>query len=735
VADVASVATIVGVSVALEWDRLTGPTWLGMDTATAFFPWYTFLGEQLRAGHVPVWNPHQFSGAPFAADPESGWMYLPAMLAFTLLPLDAAIRAHLLFHILLAGLSTYALGRVLGLNAIGALLGATIYAHSGFFEGHNVCCYAYADVAAWLPLLLLGAERATRASRWGPRAVWWGVSGLAFSQILAAWIGQGAYYAVLVLGSFVAYRTLPSPRRLSALPLHLTGILGFGSLLGAAGLLPRLEYNLVSNLPGGYPDAEVSLRATTLTDWGLREGWDRLLLQPGFEYIGLPVLILTLLAALVGLARRQGWVVYFAALGLAVLILARAEPTPLHAALSLLPGFERIHARSPERALIVFYLAPALLSGATLSWLSDRPRRIVRSVVALGVIAGVTVDLHSAWLTQAGQSLAGGGDYQFERVDITPYYEPGPAARYLTAQMGEQPFRYFGYAGHVFGGPMPYTLRWQDPAIAALEVNNRALVTGLDDIQGYNPVHLARYDAFMAALNGHPQNYHHTDVFDSGFDSSLLDALGVRYVVMPTALASDEVAPQFTRPLQPVFEDGSVTIFENSMALPRAWIVHVARQVAPESAAQALADDGFDPRSMAILEDSPPPLSEPTLSAQQTDAVEVVIDDVDHVTLRATTMAPALVVLSDAYYPAWHAYLDGASVPLYATDVALRGIALPAGAHVIELRYESAALTIGLVLSVAAFALLAVLAGVGLAILVRDGSGEVRCESGAVPQL
>ena len=51
----------------VEWDRLTGPTWLGMDTATAFAPWYTFLGQQLRAGHIPVWNPNQFSGAPFAA--------------------------------------------------------------------------------------------------------------------------------------------------------------------------------------------------------------------------------------------------------------------------------------------------------------------------------------------------------------------------------------------------------------------------------------------------------------------------------------------------------------------------------------------------------------------------------------------------------------------------------------------------------------------------------------------
>src|SRR5205807_5903809 len=114
--DVAAVVVLTGLSLAAEWDRLTGPTWIGMDTATAFYPWYTFLGEQLRAGHIPVWNPHEFAGAPFAADPESGWMYLPAMLAFAALPLDAAVRAHLLFHVLLAAMSMYALVRILGSN-------------------------------------------------------------------------------------------------------------------------------------------------------------------------------------------------------------------------------------------------------------------------------------------------------------------------------------------------------------------------------------------------------------------------------------------------------------------------------------------------------------------------------------------------------------------------------------------------------------------------------------------
>ena len=157
------------------------------------------------------------------------------------------------------------------------MLAAIAYTETGFFAGHNVCCWAYAGAAAWLPLMLLGAERAIRATSWRNQARWWGIGGLAMSQILAAWIGQASYYALLVLGSFVVYRTLLSPpphiagtkTRLKALVLNGAGLLVFGTSLVAAGLLPRLEYNLLSNLPGGYPDTVSS--AAAWTDWGVIE--------------------------------------------------------------------------------------------------------------------------------------------------------------------------------------------------------------------------------------------------------------------------------------------------------------------------------------------------------------------------------------------------------------------------------------------------------------------------------
>jgi hypothetical protein len=58
-------------TVVAQWQLLKDGTVIGMDTATGFYPWYAYLGEQLRGGHIPMWNPYQFAGTPFAGDPES----------------------------------------------------------------------------------------------------------------------------------------------------------------------------------------------------------------------------------------------------------------------------------------------------------------------------------------------------------------------------------------------------------------------------------------------------------------------------------------------------------------------------------------------------------------------------------------------------------------------------------------------------------------------------------------
>src|SRR6185295_327699 len=84
--DTVALTILAALTALVTWNRLTFDAWLTrLDLFTFFLPWYTYLGERLQAFDVPGWNPHLLSGTPFAGDPESGWMYLPAMLAFALI--------------------------------------------------------------------------------------------------------------------------------------------------------------------------------------------------------------------------------------------------------------------------------------------------------------------------------------------------------------------------------------------------------------------------------------------------------------------------------------------------------------------------------------------------------------------------------------------------------------------------------------------------------------------------
>ena len=69
-----------------------------------------------------------------------------------------------------------------------------------------------------------------------------------------------------------------------------------------------------------------------------------------------------------------------------------------------------------------------------------------------------------------------------------------------------------------------------------------------------------------------------------------------------------------------------------------------------------------------------------------------------------------MLVLSEVYYPAWKAYVDGERVQIYRADHLLRAIPVPNGEHTVELRYESWSLRVGVAVSLIAYVALVALA-------------------------
>src|SRR5439155_655544 len=78
-------------------------TFAQADVAAYWLPTYCHLGRSLAAGHIAAWNPFSLGGTPFAADPQSGWMYLPVMVLFPLFRCDLAIRLYIVLLPILGG--------------------------------------------------------------------------------------------------------------------------------------------------------------------------------------------------------------------------------------------------------------------------------------------------------------------------------------------------------------------------------------------------------------------------------------------------------------------------------------------------------------------------------------------------------------------------------------------------------------------------------------------------------
>jgi hypothetical protein len=255
------------------------------------------------------------------------------------------------------------------------------------------------------------------------------------------------------------------------------------------------------------------------------------------------------------------------------------------------------------------------------------------------------------------------------------------------------------------------------------------MLLGLQSIQGYNPTHISRYDEFTTRLNGSGQGYHFIDLYEDGLDSSLLDLLNARYIIVPAHPSPEDPASsqrfkQFESTHPTVYEDDQTKVLENQQALPRAWIVHSARQVGSGKEALDLLSSGeVNPKETALLEEEPSQqMSQPDdASAEQAEVAEY---EANRIKLHTSTQAPGLLMLSEVYYPSWKAYVDGQPAEVQVADQLLRSVEIPAGEHTVELRYESWTLWAGVVISLVAYVGLVGLAvAAGARRMRRKGTG------------
>jgi len=121
----------------------------------------------------------------------------------------------------------------------------------------------------------------------------------------------------------------------------------------------------------------------------------------------------------------------------------------------------------------------------------------------------------------------------------------------------------------------------------------------------------------------------------------------------------------------------------------------------PADALAQVTDAAFDHWNAAVVEgrvvlDSTAPLG-------ANEWAEVTGRGANHLEVEAQTDTPRFLVIANAHYPGWRAWIDGQPQPLMTTNVALQGLLVPAGHHTVTLRFVPWTFAAGLIVSLAAW--------------------------------
>jgi len=488
------------------------------------------------------------------------------------------------------------------------------------------------------------------------------------------------------------------------------------------------------------------------------------------SYVG----ILPLLLAVVALFSRRfvRHAVVFTLLALISLLFVFG--TPLYRLLFLLPGINQLH--TPFRWVFPYTVAVAALAGMGASALLDEGERFARRQgtslgqlsVAVGGLGLLGLLLIMAWpgpfvrLAERIMATSELTQRAYASAAMLLSYQCRNFLLFFAATMGSglallACVRHWSWRGMAIGpGFMalvlvadlfafgygfnpkadPSLLEVKPAVVQFLEQDdspwrfttfirpgekplnaNAGMLYGFEDIRGYDSIIPRQYVDFMSLIEVQDELLYNRIAPLSereSLDSPLLDLLNVKYV-----LTTQEIG----NPGYELVHEGPLRVYVNGDYMPRAFAVTNARRVPSAEMLEALR--GCDPREAVLLEERVVP-AEPQQGETGTKQagggqllpVSILLRQFNEVLLSVSLPEPGWVVLTDAYFPGWRAYVKRVGtgeqerqVPIERAYGAFRAVELPAGEWELRFHYMPRSFQVGLYVSfISAVALLLILA-------------------------
>lgn len=660
-------------------------------------PWLLFLRHELRAGRLPFWDPHQFSGSPYWSN-GSGAPLFPLHLLFAALPLRVGLVLLPWLRLVIGGCGAWLLGRELGLGREAALLSALAYPLSGMIV--SFLLFPMGNCHALVPWVLLAVERLASG-----RGSWPGLMLVGGLQLLGGH-PETAVFTALLAGLYLVVRGTLRP--LAAWLGFLGGWIG-ALALAAIQLLP-LFYTVRESGKWLHAEAGAPPSLATVGTLLLRLILPDALGNPArgtwwgpYNFAGTALYVgaIPLVLALVGLGaacrapRDRRWI------ALAVMTLfALAGAYHLPGARQLLLALPVVGRGIHHYLKFGVELGLALFAGLGLEqWLAGARRAVVAGAAlaaillalawwrlggewsARGLVAGQaawTVAALAATALLLGAVLLSPG----RRAALVPLLLAlvvvDLAAAHSAVNPGLAVSRLYPETGAVrflTGRPERFA------ASGTVLHPDAAMVYSLYDVRGDSPVKMERYDRVYGRFAA-PDPVYFQPIRD--WSSPWLDRLGVRWVVVPPG----EAPPQ--APWRLAYDGRDARIFERPGALA---LVRWAGG-AGEGGAEKIQVGG---RGLGRLR-----APEPGEAGGGLGRIQVEKREPGRWRVSWSGAPGAWLVVAESWDAGWRAWVDGRPAPVAAASGLLLAVAVPKGSRSVELRYRPQGIEAGAAASLAA---------------------------------
>lgn len=692
----------------------------GVDVIAQLYPWKYFTIQELKAGRIPFWNPHNFSGNLHMQNYQTGVFY-PLNIIFFPLSFTTAWSLFIMSQPFLAILFMYIFLRSLSLGKISSLVGGIAFG----FSSYMTVWIEYGNIGStilWLPLVLFIAQKLVAK----PRINYFLLGLFALTNAFLAGYIQGVFYIYLVA---IAYTIVLFVQHKESRTKHNIVTVGLFFLLpilfSSIQLLPTYDlFNRSTRSPYSLNQIENLLNpfyywiTIFVPDFFGNPAHRNYFLPITYiervMYFGIPLIFFIFLSVA---KVKQKISRFFLFTGLLFLVLTTNFPLVKYLYLIPIP---MISTTVPTRSLSIFIFCMIIVACFGIDyWMKQKKTEKTRVPFIFIGIYGIlwistllfarffpggstnrSIMLHNLFVPTV-IALTTVGVFYLKRLirisylillllivfdlfmffqKITPFapkqliYPQTPVISYIQQHAGIN--RFWGYgSAYILPNFQTYDGTYSPEGNDPLHRKAYGLLLA-SSADGKYPDLLPRPDANIAPGFG-------SDQIGNAYRQKILNLLGVKYV-----LSQGEKFPEETYRL--VWQHNQWQIYENKKVLPRFFLSN-QYYLEPNDKNALRQIYNQDVSKIIILNQKPLK----SLDSQATGNVSLLKYSPDKVTFQTNTSGNMLLFISDEYYPSWYGKVDNTVVPIYKADVAFRAIEVPKGKHTVTFFYSSNYFPIG----------------------------------------